>query len=230
MPLSPKRLSLPLIAAAGGIILSGCVSTGAEKAELPEIKSTKQLTEVAAVPARRPADRYTDPLVAARGPGTPVDAMQEPAALDTPPTAEVAGDTPPATLDEMVMQPTTATAGSGSIFANRQMAYVPAEARMGSGASASLVPSDLPARAGINPAAASLFSAPKPAETYQAYAEPTMESQPAGAEQLVAPPPAEEVAYDPAEPIAPSDETAEPAPEAKKKSFSLMRMLGRKGS
>ncbi|SMC65934.1 hypothetical protein [Rhizobium sp. RU36D] len=222
-------LTLSLVA---GLILSGCTTTGGKQASLPDApkneKQTQNRIATAPVPARLPEERATDAQIAALG--EPVMVEPQPAALDTPPTQIADASAPPqdsAPLDELVMAPTAASAGSNSIFASRQMAYAPADTSGTVQGSTSLVPSNLPVRSGINPSAGSLFSAPRPAASEQAYVEPAAVSQPdPAAEQLVTPEPAE-VAYDPAEPVS---EAAEPAEDGKKKSFSLMRLLGRKGS
>lgn len=226
------RRVMPLtISLLAGMLLSGCATTDSKQASLPDLpkNKTEPHTRVAAAPGpiRLPEERAADPQIAAAG--EPVTMEPQQPALDSPP-AEVATTVAPpqeASLDELVMAPTGASASSNSIFASRQMAYAPEQASGSTHGSTSLVPTNLPVRSGINPSAGSLFSAPRAAAAEQAYMEPAAVSPPdPAAEQLVTPEPAE-VAYDPAEPV--SEATA-PAEEGKKKSFSLMRLLGRKGS
>lgn len=232
---SLPRPTATVIAVTACLLASACATSGPEKAGLDAVLDTAKAekTRLASAPAaaRMPEERYSDPLVvAAAGDGvepvqgsmSPIAATeglvpvaQESAAANLTPTPEG-----PTNLQELVMQPTAANAGNGSIFTSQQTAYAPEASTMGEAGSTSLVPANLPPRAGINPASSSLFSAPRPAETYPSYA--AAEPEPM-AEQLVTPEPAP--AYDPAEPLPATEATTEP----KGKSFSLMRILGRKG-
>ncbi len=148
------------------MLLSGCATTDSKQASLPDLpkSKTEPHTRVAAapVPIRLPEERATEPQIAAAG--EPVTMEPQQPALDTPP-AEVATTVAPpqeASLDELVMAPTGASASSNSIFASRQMAYAPEQASGSTHGSTSLVPTNLPVRSGINPSAGSLFSAPGP--------------------------------------------------------------------
>lgn len=220
---------------AASLMLASCSTTSTEKAEILPGKASSAKAEQARLaqaptPARMPAERYDGQLVAAAADAAPGEAPTALPGVEAP-AATVAVTEPaaqpeaPANLQELVMQPTGADAGNGSIFSSQQTAYAPGYGETVQQGSTSLVPANLPARAGINPSSTSLFSAPRQAqaastETYPTYA--AAEPAPmAASEQLVTPEPAP--AYDPAEP-APTEATPQ------KKSFSLMRMLGRKGT
>lgn len=224
---------------AGLAMLGGCVSDHGkvavlDTAAIPQHPAPVKATATASpdlVPgvmvARKPDERYTDPLIVSAAPAqTPATAdptaAGTPVALDTPPPAPQEG---PANLRELTMQPTTVSASSNSLFANQQLAYAGAPATSNAG---SIVPPDMPVRRGIRPSLASVYSAPQP----QPAAEMPVAAQPDGGYLLkpqhggqAAP---VEAAYDAAEPM-PATEPA-PAATPEKKGFSLMRLLGRSGS
>lgn len=220
---------------AASLMLASCSTTSGEKAEIlpgkaPSTTAAETRLAKAPVPARMPAERYDGQLVAtaadaaAAEPATALPGVEAPVATVAA-TEPAAQPEAPANLQELVMQPTGADAGNGSIFTSRQTAYAPSYEETIQQGSTSLVPANLPARSGINPSSTSLFSAPRPTqaastETYPTYAAAAPAPM-AASEQLVTPEPAP--AYDPADPA-----PAEAVPQ--KKSFSLMRMLGRKGT
>lgn len=228
--IAAKQISLAASVALAVLLLGGCATTSKDSAaigdaDLPELAA--EATDAKAK-AKGPKSGYVDPMVAAASEPTP----EWSAASDELEAAVVDGTAPRSDMAALITQPTGIQAGRSSIFSTNPPQYGPepgleadAQVPVTQAAVASLVPQDMPTR-GINPAFASVFSAPPgsamPEETTEQPVQvnpPETEASPPAVEAKAESPEAttQEI---PAEPVL--------APGVKKKKGSVLRRLHRR--
>lgn len=232
--ITAKRIRMATCIALSVLFLGGCATTSKDSAAIGDADLSELPAEATDAKSKTKTkgakSGYVDPMVALASEPTPewsaAGAEQQAAVAD--------GTAARSDMAALITQPTGIQAGRSSIFSTNPPQYgtepgMEAEAQVPAAQAtvASLVPQDLPTR-GVNPAFASVFSAPPGSAMLEETVEQPVQVNPPEAE---ASSPAVEAEAEPSQ-VTTDVIPAEPvlAPGVKKKKGSVLRRLHRRDS